>query len=205
MHGRSAWNPSAAARHVAGIIEDLVCIKPKGGQSTSKTKTRWTPPPEGWLKINSDGSFDCDLGQGVGAAVVRDHSGIVLAATARRYGPIHDPLVAEVLAACDGVKLAKQLGLSDIILESDNSVLVKLLMEEVPDRSLIAGIWHECRELCRFFNNFKVCFVRREGNSLADRCVKEVSVDSPAFSWLADVPQWLKDAAAIDCNLHFNE
>jgi ribonuclease HI len=103
-------------------------------------------------------------------------------------------LVAEALAAREGLKLARQLEFSDIILESDSSILVRILNEEVPDRSLIAGIWHECRELCMSFNNVKVCYVHREGNA-----------DAPVLVWLADVPQWLKDAAAMDCNQNLVE
>jgi hypothetical protein len=68
-----------------------------------------------------------------------------------------------------------------------------------------AGILHECRELFNSFDNVKVCFIRRQGNSLVDKCVKEVSADSPSVSWLACIPQWLKDAAATDCNPHMDE
>jgi ribonuclease HI len=175
-------------------------MNPARGESRPSVTTRWVPPPEGCVKINSDGSFDCSSNQGAGAAVIRNHEGIVLAATTKWYGPIHDALVAEALAAREGLKLARQLEFSDIILESDSSILVRILNEEVPDRSLIAGIWHECRELCMSFNNVKVCYVPREGNFLADKCVKEASADAPVLVWLADVPQWLKDAAAMDCN-----
>jgi hypothetical protein len=34
-----------------------------------------------------------------------------------------------------------------------------------------------------------------EGNRLADRCVKEVSMDSPLVFWLAGISQWLHDAS----------
>jgi ribonuclease HI len=118
-----------------------------------------------------DGSFSCSSGQGAGAVVIRNHDGVVLAAESRWYGPIHDALIAEALAARDGLYLAQQMALQNIVLESDNSVLVKMLKEDSPDRSMVAGIWHECRELCRSFANVNVCFVPREANSLADKCV----------------------------------
>jgi hypothetical protein len=82
---------------------------------------------------------------------------------------------------------------------------VKALTEGSLDKSMIAGIWHECRDLCKSFNNVRVCFTRREGNTLADRCVKQVSMDSPMVSWLVGIPQWLQDAATIDCNTQLNE
>ncbi|KAF8646528.1 hypothetical protein HU200_065747 [Digitaria exilis] len=53
-----------------------------------------------------------------------------------------------------------------------------------------------------FFFCFEVHFVRREANSLADRCAKEVPVDSPVKNWHDRFPLWLMEAAANDCNLH---
>jgi hypothetical protein len=83
---------------------------------------------------------------------------------------------------------------SCVILESDSSVLVTALNEEKRDRSLIAR--HDVREIMRSFNDVRVCFVRREGNSLADRYVRVVSVSTPTMSWLTFILQWLMDAAA---------
>jgi ribonuclease HI len=155
--------------------------------------------------INSDGSLKGSLGHGAGAAVLRNNEGAVVAAQARWYGPITDALEAEAMAAWDGLLLAKQLAFSDVVLETDCSVLVKALTDDSMDRSIIAGIWNECKELFRSFNNVRVCFTRREGNMLADRCVKEASTDSPLLLSLADFPLWLKEAAAIDCNYSLYE
>nr|CAB3463968.1 unnamed protein product [Digitaria exilis] len=126
----------------------------------TQRKECWDPPVEGWVKINSDGSFDATNGHGAGAAVLRDHQGKVLAAQSRWYGPMLEVLVAEARAAQDGLQLALHLGLT------------------------------------------RVHFVRREANSLADRCAKEVSVDSPVKNWHDCFPLWLMEAAAKDCNLH---
>lgn len=69
------------------------------------------------------------------------------------------------------------------------------------DKSVIAGICHDIQELGRSFSSFKGLFVRRDANSLANRCVKEVSVESPVRIWLDCLPRWLEEAAARDCNL----
>jgi hypothetical protein len=84
-----------------------------------------------------------------------------------------------------------------VVLESDSSILVSAIKSSTEDRSIITGIWRDIRELCRLFISFEVNFVRREANSLADRCAKEVSVDSPVRDWY----DWLLEAAANDCNL----
>jgi hypothetical protein len=88
-----------------------------------------------------------------------------------------------------------------VVLESDSSILVSAIKSSTEDRSIIAGIRRDIRELCRLFIFFEVNFVRREANSLADRCAKQVSVDSPVRDWYDWFPSWLLEAAANDCNL----
>jgi hypothetical protein len=60
------------------------------------------PPP-----LNYDGSFDGHTGHGARAVVIRDHGGSILAAHANWYGPVHEALVAEAMAARDGLLLAR--------------------------------------------------------------------------------------------------
>jgi hypothetical protein len=45
------------------------------------------------------------------------------------------------------------------------------------------------------FSSFKVCCVRREASSVADRCVKETSCESSDQLWLNCIPRWLREAA----------
>jgi hypothetical protein len=126
-HGRSAWHPNAAAKHISGIVEELMNMIPPKDQAVQRVEVKWKPPLEGWIKINSDGSLKGSLGHGAGAAVLRNNEGVVVAAQAKWYGPITDALEAEVMAARDGLLLAKKLVISDVVLETDCSVLVKAL------------------------------------------------------------------------------
>jgi ribonuclease HI len=184
------------------MVEELLCLDMKSNKMDARLADQWHPPEDGCVKVNSDGSFDVARGQGAGAAVLRDHRGQILAAQAKWFGSVQEVLVTEALAARDGLKLASDLGLPRIVLESDSSVLVNAIKSSTMlDRSIIAGIWHDIRELSRSFISFDVHFVRREANSLADRCVREVSASVPELIWYDCIPYWLQDAAANDCNL----
>jgi ribonuclease HI len=177
----------------------MLCLGKRADCSVPKSKEHWRLPEEGWVKVNTYGSFDACMGHGAGAAVLHGHHGEVCAAQVRCFGPVHEALVADAIAAHDGLMLAAQQGYTQVILESDSVVLVVALNSSTLDRSVVGGICHDIRELSRSFSSFQVCFVRREANSLADRCVKEVSVESPVKIWNC-FPQWLKEAAALDCN-----
>ncbi|OEL33561.1 hypothetical protein BAE44_0005421 [Dichanthelium oligosanthes] len=110
--------------------------------SSPKTvvKAQWEAPQEGWIKLNSDGSFDTESSSGAGGWELRNCNGLVLAAAARPYESLPDALTAEALAARDGLLLAREQGHNKIILEVDNLSLAKPLRPNVADRSPIAGL-----------------------------------------------------------------
>ena len=96
--------------------------------------------------------------------------------------------MAEALAARDGLAIAQEMGYPHVILESDSSVLVSALKMTEADRSRIAGLWHEIRELSRSFVSFDVSWIKREVNSLADLCSRFPSVTSPENLWRGCLP-----------------
>ena len=68
-------------------------------------------------------------------------------------------------------------------------MLVSALKSTAIDRSSVAGIWHEIRELSRsFVISFDVSWIKREVNSLADLCSRFPSVTSPENLWRGCLP-----------------
>lgn len=87
---------------------------------------RWSPPEEGWTKINADGAVCKERRVGGAAAVARDHSGSFICARQTKYDELTDPLVLELTACRDAMLLAltKNLqrignGLSDNLLSME--------------------------------------------------------------------------------------
>jgi hypothetical protein len=148
-HGRNKWSPAVTARHVASMIEELIVLNHKVRVQPSHQRTIWQKPDTGWVKVNTDASFVRALRSGSGGAVLRDEHGDLLRASARWYDHCSDVLVAEVLAARDGMMLAQSSGCKRIVLELDNKELVNLLSSDAGERSSIAGLWHEIME-CYF-------------------------------------------------------
>ena len=74
------------------------------------------------------------------------------------------------------------------MLEVDNLALVNLLRSEAGERSPIAGLWHEIRELGREFVQFHISFVNREGNEAAHFCAKLSSESNRANFWAEAFP-----------------
>lgn len=70
----------------------------------------WSAPDVGWFKLNTDASFSAEVNEGASGVVLRDHSGVILAAAGRWYDRVPDVLTAEAMAARDGVALAADQG-----------------------------------------------------------------------------------------------
>ena len=87
----------------------------------------WRPPEINCIKLNVDASFflaDCLQGStGVG---VRDHEGKLIPAQALWYEHEANSFVMEALAIRDGVRLAGNMGLRNIIIETDALEITKL-------------------------------------------------------------------------------
>jgi ribonuclease HI len=111
-------------------------------------QSSWKPPPSDIYKINVDGAFHSDARAGGWGIVIRDKSGEVLAAGA---GSIRYPTSAvqtEAIAAYKGLQLAAQLGMTNVILETDATLLATGLISEQMDMSPIGCIVRQSRFSC---------------------------------------------------------
>lgn len=83
-------------------------------------------------------------------------------------------------------------GVNKVILELDNLPLVASLQSGEEDRSIMIGLRQEIRELGRVFHDFRVSFVRREGNEAAHMCACMASALSQTLCWLDNVPDCIR-------------
>ena len=88
-----------------------------GGATTANRA--WEPPPVGWTKINVDGSFSEEAGEGSAVAVARDSNGCVIFTAWRFLEHSGSAPESEALACVEGLRWAVHWGLSRVILETD--------------------------------------------------------------------------------------
>lgn len=105
---------------------DLDIIGRSSGSCSGKVKAKWHPPDEGFLKINVDASFLLQCSEGATGLVIRDSAGVLVRGRAIWYGQVANTLIIEALAVRDGIILACDLGLSNILLETDAKEVVNL-------------------------------------------------------------------------------
>lgn len=148
----------------------------------------WSKPAYPCFKINCDAATSNTFGGSV-RCIGRDWHGVFSGAVSRVFPNIKDPLILEGLAMLEGIKFAKHLRLSDIVLKSDSKMVMEVLGSNCVDLSYLVSIKTEILSLCRELRS--VCFIwcHRKANMVA-HCVAPLgrnSVDS-FVCWMDSPP-----------------
>ncbi|KAI5346148.1 hypothetical protein L3X38_014027 [Prunus dulcis] len=128
----------------------------------------WSPPPATWSKLNVDASWTISHPNAGLGGVIRNSSGVFMGGFAA-CKIANSVLEAEAHAALAGLSLAAEMGLANVVIESDSQVLVNCVRGKIPK-----GIWSiypilsAIRSCC---NNFISCdwrWISRRANKAAD-------------------------------------
>ncbi|XP_075633859.1 uncharacterized protein LOC142606381 [Castanea sativa] len=151
-------------------------------------------------KYNVDGAVFTELHSvGVGV-VVQDWNGKFLAAMSRRILAPLGPLEAEVKAFEIGMHFAKQLGITDFILEGDSLIVSKALSHSssvlVSIDAVIVGISKASLE----FQNVDFSHVKRIANIPAHLLAKYAKGIDNQCIWMENCPSFLELPVLHDVN-----
>jgi hypothetical protein len=94
QHGHLSSSPKAVARHIASLIEEMICLNSRTREEQPRQVFSWNKPQTGWLKVNTDASFVLSTHTGTGGAVIRDEFGRMVGASANFYNHIPGMLTA---------------------------------------------------------------------------------------------------------------
>ncbi|KAL0846170.1 hypothetical protein Bca101_019416 [Brassica carinata] len=173
--------------------------------TTTIQSTPWRPPPQHWLKCNSDGAWSKERDiTGLGW-LCRDENGSVVWAGARSVAKAGSPILAEAEALRWGAETMANFGYKNIIFESDSVTLVNMINgTEATWPNLLPTI-----EVIRFYllqiGRFEVRYYPRGGNKAADRIAKEsITFVSSTPKLYSVVPLWLKYQVGSDNFVYHN-
>jgi hypothetical protein len=108
----------------------------------------WSPPPVGWHKLNTDGSYGPG-GHGGAGMIVRDHNGKIILSSCRQLLSCRDALGTELSALQEGLSLALHWSNLPLIIEIDCLEIVKILKNKEIDRSTYTMEIEEIKNLLK--------------------------------------------------------
>nr|POE86670.1 hypothetical protein CFP56_52919 [Quercus suber] len=97
-----------------------------------KRRVRWKPPDQDTFKINFDGViFAEDKCSGLGV-IIRNQEGLVIASMSTQVPQQLQPIEIEALAASNALGFAREVGISEAVLEGNSSLVMTALKTKNP-------------------------------------------------------------------------
>ncbi|KNA21863.1 hypothetical protein SOVF_039330 [Spinacia oleracea] len=121
-------SPDVCCTKATDMLQEYhkVWISPSTSPS-ARTNAKWEPPNQGVLKVNFDAAINLDYGRvGIGI-VTRDMQGKVVFASSKTLLQRWGPEMGEAAAALVAIKVAKEQGWKDIVLEGDACTIIRAL------------------------------------------------------------------------------
>ncbi|XVF29958.1 hypothetical protein REPUB_Repub16aG0015900 [Reevesia pubescens] len=191
LHDQVCMTPLSLCRTLFTYLPATIPLA--NGVSAMTPDLEWQPPSRGSIKVNVDAAFMGQSKEAKIGIVARDSDcNILFSATIHLYN-IASSYMGEVYAILEGLKMARQMHLDSVILESDCQVAV--LEFRRSGRSLKEGscLLDEAKLLAFSFTSCIVSFVRRSANSLAHNLAK-TPVSSNRIIWPGGLPPSLYES-----------
>ncbi|XP_012848396.1 PREDICTED: uncharacterized protein LOC105968309 [Erythranthe guttata] len=135
-------------------------------------------PPSDTIKTNFDASLrsaesKCSLG-----GLARTSNGKCVVWFSYCLKQNLDPVVAEAMAALKAVKFALARQFFRIVLEGDSSTLVAAIRCKEGLRTSYGNLIADIKRLATHFEEFEVCYVKRDGNRAAHEIARLSSMST---------------------------
>jgi hypothetical protein len=130
------WSPFKKAREVERRLQ---------------TRKLWKPPPENFIKINCDGAFYTNTRSGGWGFAIREWDGGVISTGYGKLEHVSEAFHAEIIACLQTVNRAADLGVLNVIIETDAAMVVQAVESENFVRCSAGGLIWELK-IPRFCN-----------------------------------------------------
>ncbi|KAK0586448.1 hypothetical protein LWI29_007016 [Acer saccharum] len=161
--------PDCPGMIILKFVKDWLDANLSGDSSIVKKNCfiAWSPPPLGWVKLNTDGSWRPEFGSISAGGVIRNNEKAWLVGFALNKG-MGNVLEAELWGIFEGLKLAWRAGFRKVLVESDSQSAVLLLTNPTPTHHPLFNIVEDCKMLVEKNWSCSIQHVFRESNRVAD-------------------------------------
>ena len=124
----------------------------------------WKPPPNSVFKLNFDAVVFVEAKRTGFGAIMRNDKGEVMAAMSVGGPQVSSSEEAKLLACRKAVEFATDVGFSKLVIEGDNSNVIKALSSSSVDQSLLGNVVDDVRHLVCGMHWVNFSCIRRGDN-----------------------------------------
>ncbi|KAK9989340.1 hypothetical protein SO802_029579 [Lithocarpus litseifolius] len=165
--------------------------------SQQSPEVGWAAPPLNTYKVNVDGATSENGKPSSIGIVIRDCKGCVVAARGEILPATYSAEVIEAFAIEEGVVLACELKLSNVILESDSIVVIQTLVSK-SDYGDIGPIIQGSLTRLGSFSSWTARHLKRDYNKVAHDLAKVSRSAKTSQTWFGMDPHFLQQALMLD-------
>ena len=151
----------------------------------------WKPPPTLVFKLNFDAAVFLEAKHTGFGAIIRNDKGEVMVAMSAGGPPVSSSEEAELLTCRKAVEFATDAGFTKLVIEGDNSNVMKALSSSLADRSLLGNVVDDVRHLVCGMQWVSFSCIRRGVNWVAHVLAQHARNISKDVFWMEDSPHQL--------------
>lgn len=154
--------------HQNNVHNDTNCRA--GGQN----RTTWCPSKRGWFKVNVDEAVFKEAGQCEVGVVIRNEKGELMSAMCKKIPFPLGALEAEARSAKEGITLARDLELREVMVEGDASIVMSALVNPNNSPCSIQKIMEGARMSLKAFRMWETNHVEDTPRMIVDQICMDV-------------------------------
>ncbi|KAK9033344.1 hypothetical protein V6N11_018377 [Hibiscus sabdariffa] len=164
----------------------------------SQRQLCWCPPPEDFVKINTDGAFNQSSHEAGIGVVARNSTGEVLGGFVQHSGISIDALHTEFFVVVAGIQFAHEKGWRDVHIETNSTIVVNKFNRIGPGLSVLGSQVERYRPLLGEFNVSLINFTPKCCNSVAHTLATHASTSGLSFFFGSDCPALIRSNVLAD-------
>jgi ribonuclease HI len=159
---------SSIVRSIEMYVHENAQLSSNVPNDKGPSKKKWCKPPENVLKVNIDGSFKPNEMNGSWGFLIRDSDGDLVKTGRGKVDNLWSALHSELIACLQGLQIAADLGIGQLILETDAQEVVSAMNSSAYDDSVLGCLVEELKFQASInFVSFACVHVSRTCNEAA--------------------------------------
>ncbi|XP_075658950.1 uncharacterized protein LOC142628796 [Castanea sativa] len=197
IHNDTDYSPTQAWEIAKRTQTDFVTLSTHDHPSHPTDRTHWSPPPQGFHKINVDGATANDGEHASIGIIIRDHTGATVGALNKLLPSTFSAAVIEAYVLHQGVLFAAEMGTSKAIFESDALSLIQTLNSNENGGEL-GHILQDIKSSAQAFSWSSFKHLKRNGNRAAYELAREAKFSGQVHTWKGVSPPFIQQILEDD-------